>query len=114
MQSFNLGDHSARNGFEHKIVLYYFDQEISDLELLNYISEKNSEKPYKVETGEFIYWKMVKLIDTFELNHIIEFENNTEVYSRFFATENLTLEDVITMHFSDYVWQDDKKLDKYF
>lgn len=108
MQSFNEKDNSERSSFEHKVVLYKFDAEISNEQLKTLITENNLEEPYPVEGGAKIYWKPVKIIDVFEIDSPIDFENNCEVYSRFIIDEELRLKDVIEKYFSDYVWEDNE------
>lgn len=106
VQSFNESDNSPRNSFENKIVLYKFDEEISNKQLKAIIEKNNTENPYVVETGDSVYWKPVKIIDIFEIDSSIEFANNCEVYSRFFIEENIKTNEILDKYFSDYIWED--------
>lgn len=104
MQSFNESDNSPRNSYEHKVVLHQFDEEISNECIKETILNLNGEEAYTVEGGTKVYWKPIKIIDLFEIDESIVFENNCEVYSRYFIEKNLTPKDIIDKYFSDYVW----------
>lgn len=111
MQSFNESDHSPRNSFEQKIVLYKFDEDTSNEQLKTTILSNNTEDAYTVEGNVKVYWKPIKILDVFEIDSSISFENNCEVYSRFFIEENIKVNEILDKYFSDYIWED-KEVDK--
>ncbi|MFC6464046.1 DUF4288 domain-containing protein [Marinilactibacillus sp. GCM10026970] len=105
MGSFNASDHLIRNHFEHRILLYQFDEKIDSKVLKQIVYEENTEEPYQVESGESVYWKVVRIVDVFEMVDKVTFERGAEVYSRFFIEENLTLDGVMAQYFSDLDWE---------
>lgn len=104
LQAFNADDDSSLNYFEHIIVLYNFTEKTTEKELINIVKKQNYMEPYETADGSYIYWKTVKVIDVFELNSDITFENNTEVYSRHF-TEELDINSILNKYFSDFIWE---------
>ena len=104
LQAFNADDDSSLNYFEHIIVLYHFSEKTTEEELINRVRKQNYMKPYETADGAYIYWKTVKVIDVFELDSDITFEDNAEVYSRHF-TEEIDLDSILNKYFSDFVWE---------
>lgn len=102
LQAFNADDDTSLNYFEHIIVLHNYTKKITEEDMINTVKEQNYMDPYETADGSYIYWKTVKVIDVFELNSDITFENNTEVYSRHF-TEELDLNSILNKYFSDFV-----------
>ncbi|MEC6748344.1 DUF4288 domain-containing protein [Marinilactibacillus sp. XAAS-LB27] len=105
MGSFNASDHSIRNDFEHRILLYQFDEILDPNVLKQMVYKENTEEPYQVESGEMVYWKVVRIVDVFEMVDKVTFEQGAEVYSRFFIEEGLTSEKIISKYFSDFDWE---------
>ena len=105
LQSFNQADETPRDSFENKIVLYNFEEEINNKNLKELIYKSNYELPYTVADETVVYWKVVKIIDIFEIDSEMTFTNNTEVYSRFFIDQG-SKDEILTKFFSDYVWED--------
>lgn len=104
-QSFNVQDDSPRNRFEHLILLYHFTEDVSKDELIKIIKKDNFLDPYETADGSHVYWKVVKIIDVFELISEINFDTPVEVYSRHF-TDEVNIDEIIKRYFSDFVWED--------
>lgn len=104
LQAFNADDDSSLNYFEHIIVLYHFSEKTTEEELINRVRKQNYMEPYETADGTYIYWKTVKVIDVFELDSDITFEDNAEVYSRHF-TEEIDMDSILNKYFSDFVWE---------
>lgn len=104
-QSFNVHDDSPRESFEHLIALYNFTEEVSQEELIEVVKQQNYMSPYETADGSFVYVKVIKVIDIFEIFSDVQFEKNAEVYSRFFINEG-TSEDILRRYFSDFILED--------
>lgn len=107
-QSFNVLDDTPRGSFEHLILLYHFTEDVNADELIQLVKKNNSLVPYETADGSHVYWKVVKILDVYELISEIQIDNNAEVYSRHFIDEG-NLEAIIEKYFSDYVWEDSLK-----
>ncbi len=106
LQSFNLKDHSPRASFEHRIVLYHFEEELTKQDLITFIKAENTESSYETATHEIVYWKVVKVLDVFEVDDKVEFQGTCEVYSRFFIEDHLSEEIILENYFSDYLFEE--------
>ena len=106
LQAFNANDDSSLNYFEHVIVLYHFTEETTKKELINIVKKQKYMEPYEAAAGAYIYWKAVKVMDVFELNSDVTFEDNAEVYSRHF-TEELDMDRILNKYFPDFILEDE-------
>ena len=72
-----------------------------EAELLGEKIGKEYEDPYENQYGETVTWKLVKILDSFELLDE-QLKTGTEVYSRYILTEKvLTTENVLKRYFNE-------------
>ncbi|WP_181452006.1 DUF4288 domain-containing protein [Dolosigranulum pigrum] len=108
-QSIEVHGNIPHESFEHRIVLLYVDDDLSDQQLRQKIYHDLMEAPYETAEGTVVQWRLQKILDVFELIDALPVQSTEfpiEVYSRYFFDDG-TLKDVINRYFSDFVWEDD-------
>lgn len=107
-QAFDATTNKELNYFEHRIILEHLLEDVSKKDFINYIYRECLEEPYETADNSFIFWKVVKILDVFEIMDIIPMSvvNHAELYSRSLSYDHLTRNEILDRFFSDFIWED--------